>query len=239
MRWNDGRSGESGRFAGNLVLDHLDPGGNQISKHKGTVFIDDRRCFIGRVVADDVYLSVGVLHWANISADQHREFVQFATETRRDLFYLFITAHPGSQTVQFWKVPASVLDRELRRRGKDERGSVFGLHISERAGKHMLGEEDVIAHYAEFNVAPESSAALTSAVRRDRAKKDRSSDGDPATGATSDLANLAVNGGEMRRFEIPLSGGRVATLDAPVPMTPQDLIRVKGYIDLMSDLLVT
>ena len=67
--WTDGRSGESGRFAGNLVLKRLDPDGKRISNHKGTVFVDTRHCWIGRVVGDDAYLTTGVLHWANASAD--------------------------------------------------------------------------------------------------------------------------------------------------------------------------
>jgi hypothetical protein len=100
----------------------------------------------------------------------------------------------------------------------------------------MLGEEDVTECYAEFNITAEASDQLTTAVQRDRKKK--------ARGTGSDTMEMTVlpepaKETEVRRFEIPLSGGRVARLDAPVPMTAQDLTRVKGYIDLMSDLLVS
>jgi hypothetical protein len=237
IRWTDGRSGESGRYAGNLVLDHIDPSGHQISNHKGTVFIESHRCWIGRVVADDAYLTAGVLHWANVSADQHREMMQFGKETRRDLLYLFVTAHPDLRLIRFWQVPAAVLERELKRRGKDAGGSVLGLHISEREGRHMLGEADVTEYYAEFKIDPVASAKLTTAVRSDRKRKDRAADAKPNNDKPA-VASTPSTQNSTRRFEIPLSGGRLATFSAPVPLTAQDLTRVKGYIDLMSDILV-
>lgn len=237
-RWTDGRSGESGRYAGNLVLDQIDPAGNQISKHKGTVFVDSHRCWVGRVVADDAYLMKGVLHWANISADQHRELLQFARETQRVLLYLFVTAHPDSRTVRFWQVPAAVLNRELKRRGKDGHGFVLGLHISDRAGRHMLGEEDVTEHFTESAIDAASTVELSLAVRNDREKKERAEASPPIDRTNIDSAESALDA-TVRRFDIPLSGGRVATLNAPLPMTPQNVARVKGYIDLMSDLFVT
>lgn len=240
-RWLDGRSGQSGRYAGNLVLDHLDPGGRRIRHLKGTVFEDETSCWVGRVVADDTYLSQGVLHWANASADQHRELSDYGRATGRELFYLFVTAHVEAKKINYWQVPSAVLERELRRRGKYGRGAVLGLHISARDGRHVLGEEDVTDYHAEFVIDAPASANLASAVRIDRSKKASSTSTKPQSSPAGKAMAEAwqVSQPSTRRFEIPISGGRVATFIAPVSMTAQDVTRVKGFMDLMADLLVS
>jgi len=230
-RWNDGRSGKSGRVAGNLVLDHLDPSGTRISHLKGTVFADSQNCWIGRVVADDSYLSSGVAHWANISADQQLQLVHEAKEEGRKLYYLFITAHTKMNTVRYWQVPAEVLVRELIRRSKNDQGDVLGLHISCRDGGYLLGEEDVSDCMSEFIVNLNDSASLNSAVEADRSRKKQTN---------SSIAKPAAQHSmeKARRFDVPISDGRVVTLLAPVPMSKSDVDRIKNYVDVIADLLV-
>jgi hypothetical protein len=237
-RWTDGRSGQSGRLAGNIVLEHIDPKRDKIFNHKGTVFIDHAHCWIARVVGDDAYLTTNVLHWANASADQHRELLQFVKDSRRRLEYLFITAHASSQTIQFWRVPAGIIERELKRRGKDGHGAVLGLHISSREGRQMLGDEDVTEYSVVLKIDGATTDELGLAISNDRSKKVQTSSSAPTMKRQQLLSSVSVAANDtFRRFEIPLSGGRIATLDAPIPMSSQDIARVKGYIDLMSDLL--
>jgi hypothetical protein len=190
-------------------------------------------------VGDDGYLGAGVLHWANVSSDQHRELTQYSKETGRQLIYLFITAHPELGLVRFWQVPAAVIEREFGRRGKTVAGSVMGLHISDKDGRHMLGEEDVTEHSAELKIDSATSSELAVAVRHDRKKKARVEPAGAIEERRADSFELPASDAAMRRFDIPISGGRIAVLSAPIPLTDQDLTRVKGYVDLMSDLLLS
>lgn len=229
-RWNDGRSGDAGRVAGNLVLDHMDPSRDRIQHEKGTVFVDAQKCWVGRVVADDGYLSTGVAHWANISADQQRQLMRDAEANKRKLFYLFITAHAKTKTVRYWEVAAEVVDRELLRRGKNGPGDVLGLHISIRDERYFLGEEDVTDSLVEFTVGSSAADVLRSAVDADRSKKSIRPSRNESPKSSETTAHF-------RRFDIPISDGRVATLHAPVPMSKSDIARIKSYIDVVSDLL--
>lgn len=230
-RWSDGRSGDGGRFAGNLVLDRLDPTGQRVRHVKGTVFADRTCYWIGRVVADETYLSNGVAHWANISADQQREMLREAASTMRSLFFLFITAHLSSKIIRYWQVPAEVVGRELVRRGKNDQGDVLGIHIAIRNGRYLLGEEDVTECATEFRMPATDSTKLESAVEVDRVRKRPPAPviKTPAGGFLSE---------NMRRFDVPLSDGKICTLHAPVPMSKADVNRIKSYIDVITDLLV-
>ena len=44
--------------------------------------------------------------------------------------------------------------------------------------------------------------------------------------------------GGTQRFSIPLSKRRVGSLELPLPLEAQDLARIKGWLDLMGDVLV-
>ena len=56
--WNDGRSGEAGCLAGNLVLAHLrDTQGESFSERKGTTFRGRTSIWVGRVCSTDAYLN--------------------------------------------------------------------------------------------------------------------------------------------------------------------------------------
>jgi hypothetical protein len=46
-----------------------------------------------------------------------------------------------------------------------------------------------------------------------------------------------ITGERQGHFQIPLKGGRSAILEVPLPAVEADLARIKGWIDLMNDVL--
>jgi hypothetical protein len=231
-RWNDGRSGEAGCIAGNLVLDHLDPSGHRIQHIRGTVFGSNDSVWIGRVVGDESYLHHGVLHWANNSWDQHTDWLREVKQTKRKLIYLFITARVSEGAVQYWQVPAAYLTEELERRRKNVRGAVLGLHISLKGDQHLLGLRDVTSLFHEVKIDPGTQAELRAALARDaRPRNDTSAPG-PNLSRTIEREQV------KRSFPIPLSGGNEALLEVSLPMTQQDVARLKGWLELMGDVLI-
>lgn len=225
-RWIDGRSGWAGRLIGEVVLNHLDPGKAAVQRIKGTVFGDEQHIWVGRIVADESYLSPGVLHWANVSWDQLADAERDAAQSRRSLFFLFITFFAARGRLMYWQIPSRVLTEELKQRSKDRRGGVYGLHIADKGGRHVLGTHDVTQHAVEVKLRSEELKRLRVAV---------SPDATPAN--ELDLPQTAQPSVELKTFSIPLSEGREARLVSPVPVSEHDVARIKGWIDLMSDVL--
>jgi hypothetical protein len=89
-------------------------------------------------------------------------------------------------------------------------------------------------HYAH---TPTKLAVGFDAVRRRKAKPvavvPPGAGGRGVTTAPSD-----DGAGGQREFAIPLARGRSAKLVLPVPIAENDLPRLKGWFDLMSDILV-
>jgi hypothetical protein len=226
QRWVDGRSGWLGGLIGEIVLDHLDPGGSTVQRIKGTVFGDQHHIWVGRIVANESYLSSGVLHWANVSWDQLDDAEREATQSRRKLFFLFITFFAGRGKLVYWTIPSRILSEELKKRSKNSRGGVYGLHISDKNGRHILGSHDVTQQATEVALRPEQLRRLRGEMSPDATPDDVRD----ATQNTEPSTNL-------KSFSIPLSEGREARLVSPVPVSEQDITRIKGWIDLMSDVL--
>lgn len=225
--WDDGRSGEAGRVAGNLVLAELDKTERPIAKLKGTVFESAKALLVGRVCSSSEYLAGDVLHWANVSWDQHREVADEAKSRGKRFEYLFITASSDPPVVRFWRVPADTVATYLADRGKKSRGETCALHIVEDAGRQLLGRHDVTAFHGQVTVAGARAAELQQAIAA------RSAGSGRLAAPDSRAARDAPTGG----YEIPLSGGRAAWLLVPAAIAPPDLDRLKGWIDLMADVL--
>jgi hypothetical protein len=237
-RWVDGRSGWIGQLVGDIVLDHLDPSRSRVHRIKGTVFGDDQQIWVGRIVADESYLSPGVQHWANVSWDQLADAEREANDSKRQLFFLFITFFAERGQLVCWKIPSGVLAEELKQRSKDRRGEVYGLHISDKGGRHVLGSHDVTKDSFEVALKPEQLKRLRLA-----ASPGGELDEPTAARAAGDLRERSRSQAlveplvDLKTFSIPLSEGREAKLVAPVPVSEHDVARIKGWIDLMSDVL--
>jgi hypothetical protein len=237
--WNDGRSGEAGCAAGNLVLADLAQGGIAFRKVRGTTFESPESIWIGRVCATDSYLSPGVAHWANISFDQHRELMADAASNQRSLVYLFITAMESPPSVHYWRVPGEIIDRLLTEQGKAHRGGVYGMHIVEAHGRYRIGQHDVSEYHRAVSMNERASTKLAGgfeAVRRRRTSAAAASSGDG--GGRALVSATTGNPDDHREFTIHLAGGRNARVLLPIPIAENDLPRLKGWFDLMSDVLL-
>ena len=236
--WNDGRSGEAGCAAGNMVLGHLANTGVAFRKVRGTTFESPESIWIGRVCATDSYLSPGVSHWANISFDQHRELMADAAANHRSLIYLFITAMELPASVHYWRVPGEIIDRTLSEHAKAHRGAVYGMHIVEAHGRYRIGQHDVTEYHHSVPLNERASARLAVGFEAVRQRKVK---GTPAT-ILPDSASAGVTAGGdddgQKEFAIPLAGGRNARVVLPIPIAENDLPRLKGWFDLMSDILL-
>ncbi|MGN6506373.1 MAG: hypothetical protein ACTHM6_12505, partial [Tepidisphaeraceae bacterium] len=95
------------------------------------------------------------------------------------------------------------------------------------------GEEDVTRYCTELQLDDVDATAIKSAVDTDRAKT-------PKPVRKSEQTQEPASdkqGGKMRSFDIPVTNGGLAKLICPVPLDKTDIARLKGYIDLLEDLL--
>lgn len=232
--WDDGRSGEAGCAAGNIALGHLASQGMRFRKVRGTTFESSDAIWISRVCSSDSYLSGGVAHWANISWDQHRDMLSEAQANNRSLIYLFVTGTEKPAAVHYWRVPAQVVECVLVQQGKNSRGATYGLHLIHDNGTYRIGEFDVTQYHAAVPLASNAAERLVAGFESTRQKK-----------AAKRISPLVIEPERMptaedrdiQRFEVPLTGGRVARLGVPVPISGSDLQRLKGWLDLMADIL--
>lgn len=191
--WNDGRSGPAGCFAGNLVLSDLEKAGDKIAARKGTTFTGKNNIFIGRVCATDDYLQKGLLHWANISHNQHRMLASEANRQGKELCYLFITGTQHPAAVHYWKVPSNLVEEVLlslpvkssdescavricEENGKEvfvgDRRLHQGLDVTQHHHKIVLGPEEVAAFQKAFETAPSVAEEVANVPsRRSRTNK--------------------------------------------------------------------
>lgn len=243
--WNDGRSGDTGCVAGNRVLRQLESETSTFRKLKGTTFESDQAVWIGRVCSNDTYLHPGVLHWANLSVDQHRDMKSFAADQQKELIYLFITATESPAAIHFWTIPAVVIDRVLSDRGKQVRGTTCVIHIVELGSDHMIGKQSVGAYHNTVALDDTAERELSQAFEHGRKARlrDKASAGvdvallqSPREDELTTLFSLEHHGG--RRYQIPMTGG-AAVLELPEPVAESDLVRLKGWVDLMADLLTS
>ncbi|HEX8522904.1 MAG TPA: hypothetical protein VF669_11645 [Tepidisphaeraceae bacterium] len=233
--WNDGRSGPAGCFAGNLVLAHLrDTRQEQFATRKGTTFFGRSSIWVGRVCSTDSYLGGRDKHWANLSFEQHHELAAEARLHGYALNYLFITAQQHQPVIHYWVIPADIIER-LGFAGQHEPNAVFALHIREdeklSPGRYTLETEDVTRYHHVLELRPGEQKKLDESFETmKRAKQRRDTGSAPASGARP--AERAAG-----EFEIHLGSGRSALLTLPLPAAPVDLNRIKGWIDLMQDVL--
>jgi hypothetical protein len=238
--WNDGRSGDAGCLAGNLVLARIRDGkGEVFRERKGTTFRGRASIWVGRICSTDSYLNARDRHWANLSIDQHREIMSEAGLEGSTVKYLFITALMNQPLIHYWVIPGDVIDRVAFAKHQNESEFVYSLHIRENNGRFELEEEDVSSFHQVLQLQPADATKLNQqfmAAKQLQAKRAarRAAVTDDGTTAMSTRIGAGMTENE---FRIPLRGGRSAVLSVPIPTAEVDLQRIKGWIDLMSDVL--
>jgi hypothetical protein len=241
--WNDGRSGVAGCIAGNIAINAINSEQKPIRKLKSTIFDTNEHIIIGRVCASDDYLIGSVLHWANLSWDQHCEIERDAARERKRFLYLFVTASADPVGVRYWLVPADIVRLAIQKRGKDYRGATAAIHIVDDDGRHVLGNADVTSLHAEAALTNEQAQSLLDAMskRQSRARSGKAEVQDDSGGRISTPGQEALppdaEARAIRSYTIPISGGRCAQLAVPAALTPGDVVRMKSWLDLMSTVL--
>ena len=186
----------------------------------------------------DAYLSARDRHWANISLEQHREMVSEANLEGSKVKYLFVTALQGRPEIHYWMIPGELVEEIAFQGHEGSSDFVFSLHIRETTTGFEIDGRDVTAFHRVLELMPGDLARLEEAFTRARKPLgERSTSRGKAAGASRPLGNAIPTGGVDGEFSIPLKGGRAATLTPPVPTARVDLERIKGWIDLMSDVL--
>lgn len=137
--WNDNRSGVLGQSIGNRVLNEVSKKEGPAVHRKGTVFSIGDKIYIGRVCASDKYLQKGIVHFCNISPDQHAEF------NESDLHYLFITLM--GKTAHYWKVPAKIIKSEMNNLSPKNETETCFLRICEQDGKYKIGKTNISKYH--------------------------------------------------------------------------------------------
>ncbi|MDQ3441051.1 MAG: hypothetical protein M3478_11960 [Planctomycetota bacterium] len=228
--WNDGRSGVSGCFAGNVALAGLQRVKGPIEKVKGTCFEGPSTVLIGRVCSSDGYLTEPVLHWANTSWDQHQEMKARANERGKDLAYLFVTASKDPPVVRYWNVPGKVVEAAMAAREKNQVGATCAIHITGDDKEHFLGATKVTEFHEAVTLAGPEAASME---RTFSAAKRGGSRGDMPAMPRRAIAESAV------RYAIPVSGGRAVQVEIPSGLTSLDLDRIQAWFAISSDALVS
>ena len=239
--WNDGRSGIAGCFAGNIALAAISSGEHDIEKLKGTTFSTPRELIIGRVCASDGYLGGSVLHWANVSWDQHCDLEREARSQKKQLLYLFVTASGDPSGIHYWRVPGSIVRLAIEQRERNHRGATAAVHILASGERNLLGTTDISAMRSSVALSDLQARSLsqmlkdraTSAVRGASNSVRKQSVPEPVLKSTD--GNFPQR--SMTAFDIPIAGARSVRLSIPLPLASADLARLKGWIDLMADVL--
>jgi len=239
--WSDGRSGLVGCFAGNIALEAVS-GQCEIRKLKGTTFSTPSQLIIGRVCASDHYLGASVLHWANVSWDQHCDLEREAKAEDKQLLYLFVTASGDPVSVHYWCVPADMVRLAIEQRGKNRRGATAAVHILASGERNLLGTTDVTSLYSVVDLDDEKSQLLEHLLKGRNASELRAANHAvqrqvPSYESISASADGVLIRRQMAAFDIPIAGARTARLSIPLPLATADLARLKGWIDLMADVL--
>jgi hypothetical protein len=249
--WNDGRSGAAGCLAGNLVLaDIRDRERERFAERKGTTFFGSASIWVGRVCSTDAYLSARDRHWANLALEQHREVMSEANVHGWSVRYLFITAQASAPSIHYWIVPGELVERIVfSDQKKFAADYVAAVHIRENERRYQLEGQDITSFHHVLDLNPNDASRLERAFESARQQRERRAKrrglASPTVptewaGAVDDVtarSDSASTGPRLGRFEIPLKGGRCAVLSLPVPTGDADLSRIKGWIDLMSDVL--
>jgi hypothetical protein len=159
--WADRRSGPIGCLAGNAVLAVLqDEEGEAILHEKGTTFVTSRKSFVGRMCSSDKYLQKGIVHFCNMSMQQH----EIVMKQRRQVSYLFITV--TGESVNYWIVPGKIVGQLLPSLNTKPDGTTRFLRISEKDGKYFLSGKNVTAYHKQLTLKPSDLAKVARERRR-------------------------------------------------------------------------
>ena len=241
--WNDGRSGTAGCVAGNLVLAHVrDTQKEEFQERKGTTFRGRASIWIGRMCSTDSYLFGRDRHWANLSLEQHREVTHEASLEGATVKYLFITALAGEPVIHYWIVPSEVIERIAFSDPRLPGDYVYSLHIREDDHEqYILEGEEVSGYHHVLKLPPAAASRVQKAFDADRTLRQRREEKRKPAKLVANSASAEVSSSgidvALGRFQIPLKGGRSAVLQVPLPAADVDLVRIKGWIDLMNDVL--
>ena len=236
--WTDGRSGPAGCLAGNLVLAELAATEGEFSPRKGTTFRSKKSIWIGRMCSTDAYLFGRDRHWANLSLDQHREVMREASLAGENVKYLFITALAGQPELHYWVVPAAVIEAVAFSNRDQPADFVYSLHIREDSeGRFTVERTNVTQYHHQLELNPKAQTRLDRAFEKDKADRQRRQSKKATSIEVETQKAGTLSSCTRRQFEIPLNGGRSAVLEVPVPAAEVDLTRIKGWIDLMNDVL--
>lgn len=236
--WNDGRSGEAGCLAGNLVLEELARVHGRFTRVKGTTFQSRDAVWIGRF-CHEVYVEWPYCHWANVGVDQLQEMSAYAQSAGKRLVYLFVTAHPTrAAAIAYWAVPADVLREVLDARGRNTARTTFAVHIAFRDGRFEMDQADITRFHGELTPGPDIVSRLRN-VPPAAAPARRSQDDSVRSRRVTRRQGARIGQLQhpLREFTVPLTGERSALLRLPVPLAEVDVSRIKGWMDLMSDVL--
>ncbi len=231
LLWIDGRSGIDGCIAGNAALDILARAEGPIARVKGTVFESANAILVGRVCANADYLGSAILHWANTSWDQHEDLRRLASDNSKELAYLFVTS--TLKSLEFWRVPGKVVEDFIRSKGKARRGSTCAIHIVDDEHRHRIGAIDV----SMFHVGAPLPNQTAPEVPDGSSSQLRITDDDEPHKVLHPIREAKYS--VLAEYHVPMSNGGVVTLQVPMPVQRTDLDRLKGWIDLMADLLTS
>lgn len=236
--WNDGRSGEAGCLSGNLVLDELARVHGRFTRVRGTTFQSRDAVWVGRF-CHEVYIEWPYCHWANVGVDQFHEMSAYAQSAGKRLLYLFVTAQPSrTAAIAYWAVPADILREVLDARGRNTSRTTFAVHIAFRDGRYGLDQADITEFHGELTPGPEVVSRLRN-VTPPAAPALRDQDGSVRSRRVARRHGTRIGEPQqsLREFAVPLTGERSALLRLPVPLAEVDVSRIKGWMDLMSDVL--
>lgn len=159
--WADRRSGPVGCLAGNAVLAVLQEREKEDVFHeKGTVFGTSSKILVCRMCSSDKYLQKGIVHFCNMSMQQHDQVMK----EDREVFYLFITVKNGE--VHFWLIPGKTIGTVLPAMSSKPDGTTRFLRITEKDGRHYLAGRNISSYHEVISLKPSDLAKVSKERRR-------------------------------------------------------------------------
>lgn len=186
LLWSDGRSGQAGQIAGNLVLeDSARRFRETIRRRKGTTFVSSKHLYFGRARAHGAEedWAKGIAHWFNLSPRQFGELTKEAREKKRKLFFVLITALP--KEIHYWRIPSDVIGRILPRLPVKKSDKSCLLRIEKEGGRFVLEGEDITKHHQILRPDRRMAAALSQALADSRDSSRKSLTSSPSLGTAT------------------------------------------------------
>lgn len=162
--WIDGRSGEAGIRAGNLVIADLQKRiGERIRRVKGTWFCSSKYLFVARFASGGTGSRA---HWANVSPRQFAEVQAEAHKKKLSPEFVFITA--GTDKVDYWRLSASIVGDAMAQLPTKKSDNSVLLEIRQDGRRYHLLNKDITRYHVSFVPNNRDRTSLAQLLSRSR-----------------------------------------------------------------------